>query len=74
MSALLQISRVSKRFGKLVALDDVSVEIEAGSIAAIIGPNGAGKSSLFNTVTGVYRPDAGQIRFDGARIDDMPTW
>jgi len=74
VSALLQISGVSKRFGSLVALDDVSIAIEAGSIAAIIGPNGAGKSSLFNTVTGVYRPDAGEIRFDGARIDGLPTW
>ncbi len=74
MNALLQISGVSKRFGKLVALDDVSVEVGTGSITAIIGPNGAGKSSLFNTVTGVYRPDGGEIRFDGSRIDGLPTW
>ena len=74
MSALLEVSHLTKRFGKLIALEDVSLQVERGTIAGIIGPNGAGKSSLFNTITGVYAPDAGEIRFDGARIDRLPTW
>ena len=74
MSALLDVTRLTKRFGKLTALEDVTLRVERGTIAGIIGPNGAGKSSLFNTITGVYAPDGGEIRFDGARIDRLPTW
>jgi branched-chain amino acid transport system ATP-binding protein len=74
VSALLEVEHVSVRFGRLVALDDVCIAVERGSIAAIIGPNGAGKSSLFNAITGVYPPNAGEIRFDGARVDRLPTW
>jgi branched-chain amino acid transport system ATP-binding protein len=74
VSALLDVAHLTKRFGKLIALDDVSLRVERGTIAGIIGPNGAGKSSLFNTITGVYAPDGGEIRFDGARVDGLATW
>jgi branched-chain amino acid transport system ATP-binding protein len=59
---------VSIAFGGVQALREVSLEIERGTIVAVIGPNGAGKTTLFNCVTGVYRPNAGQIRFDGKEL------
>lgn len=71
--ALLHIEGVTLRFGALVAVNGVSLRINAGEIAAIIGPNGAGKSSLFNTITGIYRPTSGEVRFGDVRIDRMPT-
>ncbi|MGZ3530160.1 MAG: ABC transporter ATP-binding protein [Vulcanimicrobiaceae bacterium] len=74
MSAVLQLEGVTKTFGKLVAANEVSLSVEAGSIAAIIGPNGAGKSTIFNTITGIYSPTAGRIVFDGRRIDGHPTY
>jgi len=70
---MLRIDAVSKRFGRLAALDDVSISVEAGSIAAVIGPNGAGKSTAFNVVTGVSRCDEGTVSFEGTRIDRWPT-
>ncbi len=69
MSALLQVDGVSKRFRGLVAVDRLSFEVLEGGIYAVIGPNGAGKTTLFNTIAGVFRPDGGEIRFAGERID-----
>jgi branched-chain amino acid transport system ATP-binding protein len=66
---LLDVRGATKRFGRLAVLKDLSFDVEAGAIDGVIGPNGAGKSTLFNLITGVYRPDSGEIRFDGARID-----
>lgn len=66
--ALLEIARLTKRFGGNVAIDRLDFAIEAGTIAAMIGPNGAGKSTVFNVVTGIYKPDEGEIRFDGRPI------
>jgi branched-chain amino acid transport system ATP-binding protein len=60
--ALLSLSGVSIAFGGIQALSGVSLEIPRGAIVAIIGPNGAGKTTLFNCITGVYRPDSGEIR------------
>jgi branched-chain amino acid transport system ATP-binding protein len=68
---LLSISGVSKRFRGLVAVDDVSLDVPAGSIFAVIGPNGAGKTTLFNLIAGVHACDTGAIHFDGARIDGL---
>ena len=62
--ALLEVRRVTKRFGGLLALDRVSLVLEQGMIASLIGPNGAGKTTLFHILTGIYRPDQGEIRFE----------
>lgn len=66
--ALLEIKNVSKRFGGLKAVTDVSLSIEAGEIAFIVGPNGAGKTTLFNLITSVFHADAGQVLFEGRDI------
>ena len=62
--ALLQTTDVVKRFGGLVAVNKMSISLEQGRIASIIGPNGAGKTTFFNTLTGIYQPDEGQINFN----------
>jgi branched-chain amino acid transport system ATP-binding protein len=68
VSALLEVRGVSKHFGGLYALNELSFEVNAGEIVSIIGPNGAGKSTVFNVITGLYRPDGGDIVFDGERL------
>ncbi|MCL4425681.1 MAG: ABC transporter ATP-binding protein [Firmicutes bacterium] len=65
MSALLQVEEVSKRFGGLMAVSRLSFDIVQGEIVGLIGPNGAGKTTVFNLITGIYRPEEGQITFDG---------
>jgi branched-chain amino acid transport system ATP-binding protein len=62
---LLETQRLSKSFGGVRAVQEVSFSVRSGQIKGIIGPNGAGKTTLFNLITGVYRPDGGSIRFDG---------
>jgi len=71
MTPLLEVSGVSKVFGGLVAVDDVSFEIPRKSIVSLIGPNGAGKTTFFNTLTGLYKPSSGTIVFDGVDITAM---
>jgi len=71
MSALLEVAGVSKRFGGLQALEDVSFTIAPREIYGLIGPNGAGKTTLFNLLTGVYAPNAGSFRFDGTSLDGL---
>ena len=66
--ALLTLDRITKRFGGLTAVRDVSVQVRAGDLLGIIGPNGAGKTTLFNVIAGYYRPDEGRVTFDGADI------
>jgi branched-chain amino acid transport system ATP-binding protein len=70
--ALLEITRLRKEFGGLVAVDDVDFKIEEGEIASLIGPNGAGKTTFFNMLTGVYKPTAGRIVFAGEDVTGKP--
>jgi branched-chain amino acid transport system ATP-binding protein len=63
--ALLAVENVTRRFGGIVALDDVSLSLEEGTIGGLIGPNGAGKTTLFNVVTRLYKADQGRVVFDG---------
>ena len=72
MSALLEVTGVSLRFGGLLAVNDVSFRIARGEILGLIGPNGAGKTTLFNIVNGVYKPNKGKIIFDGEDITKCP--
>ncbi|MGE8682757.1 MAG: ABC transporter ATP-binding protein [Achromobacter marplatensis] len=72
MNALLHAQGINLAFGGLQALDDVALSVLPGEIHSVIGPNGAGKSTLFNVLTGVARPDAGVITFDGERIERLP--
>ncbi|MCX5893751.1 MAG: ABC transporter ATP-binding protein [Deltaproteobacteria bacterium] len=73
MTPLLQITRLSKRFGGLPALSEVSFRAAKGQVTALIGPNGAGKTTLINCLTGVLRPDGGEIFFDGVNIAGLPA-
>jgi branched-chain amino acid transport system ATP-binding protein len=66
--ALLQIKNVSKRFGGLKAVNDVTFDLERGEMVFMVGPNGAGKTTLFNLITGMYPIDSGTITFDGHDI------
>jgi ABC-type branched-subunit amino acid transport system ATPase component len=69
--ALLSVDRVSKRFGGLLAVNDVSLEVRRGEIVGLIGPNGAGKTTLFGCVVGLLRPSSGRITFSGQRIEGL---
>ena len=71
---LLSVEHVSRRFGGVVAVDDVSLAVDTGQIAGLIGPNGAGKTTLFNLITRLYRPDAGEIAFDGESLLRTPPY
>ena len=66
--SLLQVDSASKRFGNLVAIDDVSLTVEPGELRAIIGPNGAGKTTFFNLVSGLVAPTSGAILFEGRDV------
>ena len=69
---ILQIQDLSKRFGGLTAVDGAGFEVRRGSITGLIGPNGAGKSTLLDLVSGVQRPDGGEVRLDGAPLAGLP--
>ncbi|MEK6221654.1 MAG: ABC transporter ATP-binding protein [Chloroflexota bacterium] len=70
MSTILSARAITKRFGGLVAVNNLSIEIEANSIFAVIGPNGAGKTTFFNCITGFYEADEGIVDFDGRNINN----
>jgi branched-chain amino acid transport system ATP-binding protein len=72
VNTLLKVQDVSKKFGGLLALDGVCLEIREGEILGLIGPNGAGKTTLFNLINGVFRPDQGNIIFGGHNITGWP--
>jgi branched-chain amino acid transport system ATP-binding protein/branched-chain amino acid transport system permease protein len=71
---VLQIKSVTKRFRGLVALDDITIDVYAGTIHGIVGPNGSGKTTLFNIVTGVYGPSQGSVLLFGKRISGLPAY
>jgi branched-chain amino acid transport system ATP-binding protein len=68
MTALLDVQNITLRFGGVTAINDVSFSVEHDELFAIIGPNGAGKTSIFNTISQVYRPQEGDIRFEGESL------
>ncbi|UUZ77128.1 ABC transporter ATP-binding protein [Polaromonas sp. P1(28)-13] len=70
---ILELNNVTKRFGGLTAVNDVSFAIEAGEISAIIGPNGAGKTTLFNLISGFLQPTEGTVTFNGEAITGLPV-
>ncbi|NSW86871.1 MAG: ABC transporter ATP-binding protein [Syntrophobacteraceae bacterium] len=70
---ILNLQRLTKNFGGLTAVNNVSFDVEEGSIAGLIGPNGAGKTTIFNLITGIYRPDQGEISFNRQSIRNMAT-
>jgi branched-chain amino acid transport system ATP-binding protein len=71
---LLEVQGLTKRFGSLVAVGDVSFTVEQGTVVGLIGPNGAGKTTLFNCVAGLYAPSAGTVRFDGRDVTGVPSY
>ena len=70
--ALLSIREVTRRFGGIVAIDEVSLDVDQGQIVGLIGPNGAGKMTLFNVITRLYKPDSGALDFDGKSLLRTP--
>jgi branched-chain amino acid transport system ATP-binding protein len=71
MKPVLEVTNISKQFGGITAVDDVSFEVREGEILGIIGPNGSGKSTLFNCILGQLRPSGGAVRLDGADVTGM---
>jgi branched-chain amino acid transport system ATP-binding protein len=72
--SVLEVRRVSKRFGNLAAVRDVSLSVEKGELRAVIGPNGAGKTTFFNLISGFFPPTMGTILFDGGDITALPAY
>jgi len=71
---LLKLEKVTKRFGGVVAVAGVSLEVGTGEMMAIVGPNGAGKTTLFNVINGIYPPEEGQVFFAGRKITRLPAY
>ena len=69
---MLEISRLTRRFGGLYAVNDISFSVGAGEVISVVGPNGAGKTTLFNLITGVLKPNSGKVEFDGKDITGTP--
>lgn len=70
---LLEVKNLTKRFGGLVAVNDLNFSIEKGEIVGLIGPNGAGKTTVFNMIAGMFRPTRGEVFFLGNKIDHLKT-
>jgi branched-chain amino acid transport system ATP-binding protein len=70
--ALLSVRNITRRFGGIVAIDDVSLDVEQGQVVGLIGPNGAGKTTLFNVITRLYKPDSGELEFAGKSLLRTP--
>lgn len=74
MAKLLEVQGITKKFGGLVALNDLSFHVEEGEVLGLMGPNGSGKTTVFNTIMGDYPPDSGKIFFKGEDITKLPTY
>ncbi|MDR1885034.1 MAG: ABC transporter ATP-binding protein [Synergistaceae bacterium] len=74
MSAILRLGGVSRTFGGIQAVSDMSFSVERGELAGLMGPNGAGKTTVFNLITGVYDVTSGDIEFDGRNINRLKTY
>ena len=74
MTPALETEGLSRRFGGLAALDDVSFSVEEGTVFGVIGPNGAGKSTLINLITGQLKPTSGRVRVNGRDVTGAPPW
>ncbi|MDY6917739.1 MAG: ABC transporter ATP-binding protein [Chloroflexota bacterium] len=74
MTALLRLENVTKRFGGLVAVDSMNLDVHHGEALGIVGPNGSGKTTLYNVISGVYVPDEGKVLFEGADITRVPIY
>ena len=74
MARLLELEGVSKAFGGLQVISSLELHVEENEVVSVIGPNGAGKTTLFNLITGVYRPDEGDIRFAGESLVGLPPY
>mgnify|MGYP002642022675 CR=1 FL=1 len=72
MTEILKTINLTKKFGGLIAVDDVSFKVEEGDVQSIIGPNGAGKSTFFRLISGEHKPTGGEIIFDGQNITNLP--
>ena len=72
--SLLRLENITKRFGGLVAVDNVSLEVQEGELIAIVGPNGAGKTTLFNVVNGAFLPEEGKVFFEDRDITQLPAY
>jgi ABC-type branched-subunit amino acid transport system ATPase component len=70
--ALLELRDVTKDFGGLRVVDHLDLHVDAGEIVSVIGPNGAGKTTVFNLITGIFRPDSGEVVFEGQKISGLP--
>ena len=72
--ALLELEKVTKRFGGLIAVDRVNLQIKRGQFVGIVGPNGSGKTTLFNCISGVFFPEEGHVIFEGQDITNLPPY
>ena len=73
MTSLLEVKGLTKRFGGLVACQDIDLHVGEGQVVGLIGPNGAGKTTFFNCISGFYKPTAGTVRFAGHEITKLPA-
>ena len=71
--ALLKVENVTKRFGGLIAVNSISLEIAPGELIGVVGPNGSGKTTLYNVISGVYPPEQGRVLFEGKDITSLPA-